>query len=41
MKTELDEKVKTLNEKINTLQTSLENNKTDLAFLHKQKKSWV
>lgn len=31
-------KIKALNEKINNLQTSLENTKTDLAYLHKVKK---
>ena len=40
-KVEYEEKVKALNEKINTLQTNLENTKTDLSFLHKQKKGWV
>ena len=29
-----------MNEKINTLQTNLENTKTDMSFLHKQKKGW-
>nr|ACK37609.1 hypothetical protein [Kahliella matisi] len=41
MKVDYEDKIKTLNEKINTLQTSLENTKTDLSFLHKQKKTWT
>lgn len=41
MKIELEDKIKNLNERVNTLQTNLENSKTDLAFLHKQKVSWV
>jgi regulator of replication initiation timing len=34
-------KIKALNEKINVLQTNLENTKTDLAYLHKVKKSLI
>ena len=40
VKAEYDEKIKVLNEKINNLQTNLENTKTDLSYLHKLKKTW-
>lgn len=37
-KEDSEAKIKSINEKINTLQTSVENTKTDLAFIHKSKK---
>jgi hypothetical protein len=37
-KEESELKIKQINEKLNGLGTSLENTKTDLAFLHKSKK---
>lgn len=36
LKLEYEEKIRGLNEKINNLQTTLENTKTDLTFLQKQ-----
>ena len=38
LKQEYEEKIRGLNEKINNLQTTLENTKTDLTFLQKQQK---
>jgi hypothetical protein len=35
IKADYEEKIKGLNEKINNLQTNLENTKTDLSYLHK------
>ena len=38
VKEENDIKIKHVSEKINNIQTNLENSKTDLAYLHKSKK---
>lgn len=38
LKLEYEEKIRTLNNKINTLYTTLENTKTELDFLQKQSK---
>lgn len=38
MKQDKEEQIKALNEKINNLQTNLENTKTEVSHLHKQKR---
>jgi chromosome segregation ATPase len=40
-KEEYELKLKGLGEKVNTLQTQLENTKTDLVYIHKEKKAMV
>jgi hypothetical protein len=40
MRQDYEERIKGLNEKINNLQTNLENTKTDLSHMHKFKKTW-